>query len=199
MKMGCLFNGFFWGVLLIIIGVVILLNMVFKIDIPVFKLVVALVLIYWGIHLLTGITIGRRDPGPRTVSFGERTIVGRDEGDGYNIIFGQGTIRLDSVAIRDRTVQAEVNTVFGSSIVWIDPARPIKIKANSAFGEIRFPDSSSAVFGDHVYRSDSLDESKPHLLVKMSNVFGSTRVVNRAPAPDSAKGCGTETQKEKTP
>jgi hypothetical protein len=56
------------------------------------------------------------------------------------------------------------------------------VEVSSAFAEARRPDGSDLGFGDHVYRSKNLDESKPHLLVKADVVFGKIEIVN-APVP----------------
>ena len=45
MKMGFLFSGVFWGGVLVLLGISIIIKVVFHIDIPVFRVVVALVLI----------------------------------------------------------------------------------------------------------------------------------------------------------
>ncbi len=54
MKMGFLASGVFWGSVIILFGISIILNSVFGISIPVFKIVLALILIYFGISILAG-------------------------------------------------------------------------------------------------------------------------------------------------
>ncbi len=48
--MGFLFSDIFWGIVLILTGVSIILQLVFKINIPVFPIVIAFLLIYAGIR-----------------------------------------------------------------------------------------------------------------------------------------------------
>lgn len=44
----------FWGALVIIAGILIILGGVFKINIPIFRTLFALFLIYIGVHMLMG-------------------------------------------------------------------------------------------------------------------------------------------------
>jgi hypothetical protein len=51
-KRGILMSGVFWGSVLILLGLSVIIEHVFHINIPVFKMVFACLLIYLGIRLL---------------------------------------------------------------------------------------------------------------------------------------------------
>mgnify|MGYP003990967287 FL=1 len=49
-----LFSGLFWGVMLVLFGASMILRAVFNLDIPIFRIIFALVIIYFGVKLLLG-------------------------------------------------------------------------------------------------------------------------------------------------
>ena len=71
MKMEFLASGVFWGSVIILFGVSIILNAVFGISIPVFRVVLALILIYFGIKILAG---GAFHNDKKDAIFDEKTI-----------------------------------------------------------------------------------------------------------------------------
>ncbi len=50
-------SAMFWGLLLIAFGITLILETILKIDIPFFKILFALALIYWGLSILLGTSI----------------------------------------------------------------------------------------------------------------------------------------------
>ena len=52
--MGFVFSEVFWGIFLIIIGLIIVVKVVFGINIPLMRIILALLLIYIGVSYLTG-------------------------------------------------------------------------------------------------------------------------------------------------
>ena len=52
--MGFLSSGIFWGTIVVIFGISMLLKAVFHIDLPVFRILLGLIVIYFGLRLITG-------------------------------------------------------------------------------------------------------------------------------------------------
>jgi hypothetical protein len=170
-----IFSGIFWSGVLILLGICIILNIIFKTHIPFVRIFFALLLVYIGVSLLFGRSWHRHRW--HTMREPERiTITGPSEK--HDIIFGEGEIDLTGVRLGDRTIRAEVDVVFGSGVIRLNPAIPVRVDVGSAFAEARRPDGADMGFGDHVYRSPNLDESKPHLLVKADVVFGKLEITN---------------------
>ncbi|MEO0082914.1 MAG: hypothetical protein ABIK33_00810 [candidate division WOR-3 bacterium] len=176
MKMGCLFSGIFWGIIIIIIGIVIIINVIFGTRIPIIPLIIGLLLIYLGIKVITGITWRKT---PHTVVFEEKKIDITSPIDKYATVFGKSVIDLTNIEIKEGTPKVEINVVFGSSIIKIDPTKPIKIKTNAAFANARLPDESMVAFGEAVYLTDILKQTNTqnYLLVNLNVVFGNAEVV----------------------
>ncbi|MBS4016031.1 MAG: hypothetical protein KGZ86_06325 [Candidatus Latescibacteria bacterium] len=176
--MSCLSSGIFWGVLIVVIGILVLIRVIFGVQIPILSLIIGLLLIYFGVRIITGMSCCRR---PRTVVFEEKHIRGTAAQEKYDVVFGKSTIDLTSIELKPGMNKVEINTIFGNSIIKIDPAMPVKIRASAVFGSARLPDGSTTAFGDYTYQTDTLkhNESKDYLLIKLDVVFGSAEIVTR--------------------
>jgi hypothetical protein len=173
--MGCLSSGIFWGVLIIVVGILVLIRVIFGVHIPIFSLIIGLLLIYFGVRVITGMSCSRRT---KTVVFEDKKIEAVSGGK-YDVVFGRNTVDLTGIELKQGATRVEVNTVFGSSIVKIDPAMPVKIRASAAFGSAKTPDQGIAGFGEHTFKSDTFKqaEAQNYLLVILNVVFGSSEVV----------------------
>ncbi len=184
--MGFLFSGLFWGIILIFLGVTVIINLIFHVHIPLFRIIFALLLIYLGFRVMLGGNWGGhshcRSAG-NAIMFSDATIAS-DSGDGeYSIIFGKGVVEAGSIFGADtRRRSLRINTVFGSTLVRIPRNIPIAIRASSAFGGITLPDGSTTAFGETIYRNGACrataDESAI-CTVNVSAVFGACRIEER--------------------
>jgi len=177
MKMGFIFSGIFWGVIIVLIGLSILLNVVFGIRVPFFRIAFALFLIWLGITLLTGRTYWSREK--NKAIFEEKRIDSITPQSKYDIIFAKGIVDLSKVTLEDKVLKVEVNTVFGSGIIEINPNLPTKIVVNSVFAGASMPDGNSIAFGQYTYKSDSLKEDTSYLLVRAHVVFGGLEIIKK--------------------
>lgn len=177
--MGCLlFSGFFWGTFLILLGIVIILKVLFHIDIPLFRIFFAVLLIYFGIRLLLG---GGWCRPWHAVPFPETTVSAAGAGGNeYHVLFGRGVIDLTGVPVDQGTVRKKIDTVFGSSVVKIDPSMPVLITVHSAFAGARMPDGNVISFGQYTYRSPAYKDGANALIADASVVFGELSIVAAA-------------------
>jgi predicted membrane protein len=166
-------GSIFWGVLLVLLGISVLLNTAFGIHIPFFSLLIAFIFIYFGVRMLLGHRHGwwhdRRQIGDQSVDWVR-------PGDEHNVVFGRGDFDLTHVVLQDKVLYVEINTVFGASVIEVDSRMPVKVVASSAFGAVHLPDGNATTFGEYSWRSPALDESKPYLAVQVSSVFAGVRV-----------------------
>lgn len=175
MKMGA---GLFWGLILILIGIGIVIRVVFNIDFPVIKFLVAFFFIFIGIKILVGnFDFRRGNMNENTTIFGESKVVGI-EGDHkeYNVIFGSSVIDLRDIDLSEGSKEIEINTVFGGTVLKIDDKTPVKIKAEAVFGNAELPNGNTATFGTNRYESESFSKDSSYLYVKVDVVFGSLKV-----------------------
>jgi len=181
--MGFLFSGLFWGVVIILLGITVILKAVFHVDIPLFRIIFALCIIYFGLRVLVGGFHGGKER--QTVVFGESRLSLTDDSE-YNVVFGKGSLDLSGVEPGDRSDAIEFTTVFGKGTLIVNPNVPMRIKVSSAFGGVRMPDGTNIAFGDYTYRSKAYKEGSPFLNIKAAVVFGNLAVK----ASDSAVGPG---------
>ena len=130
MKMVSLIDGVFWGVLLIVVGVWFLVRRYIPFNIPLFRVVIAVILVYIGIRVLVNGPVIHHDR--NTMVFSESSLQwspahGRD----YNVLFSSGTVDLTGVELAGRTVRTEVNVVFGSGTLRLDPAMSVRVNMSS--------------------------------------------------------------------
>ena len=172
----------FFGLLVVLIGISIILEAVFQIHLPFIRLALGFFFIYLGIRFLSG---GRWRDGEMRVSGVLRddtyTPTGGDHVK-HDVIFGRSVVDLTRLARDGGEVRAEVNTIFGATVVKIDPAVPLEIEVSSAFGDARLPDQSVTAIGTMRYRPPG-QKDPPRLKIRLNVVFGSSQVVEVSSAP----------------
>ncbi len=174
--MNFMFSGLFWGLMLILIGLSVILKSVFHINLPIVRIIFALILIYWGVTLLSNKKSKDND---ETIMFKDSSILIEEAESEKTIIFGSGKINLSDIILTDENYHLKVNVIFGSGVVYVPKDFPAIIKVSAVFGEGRLPDGSTEVFGDSVYKSPDYDRSIPHLILDLDVVFGSGVVIVR--------------------
>lgn len=179
-----MFSGYFWSGVLVLLGLGIILNVFLKTKIPFVRIFFALLLIYIGVSLF--FARSWRGHEWRHHRFPERIRV-TDGSQQHDVVFGEGEVDLTGLKLEDKVIREEIDVAFGSCRIRLDPAMPVRVEVSSAFGGVRLPSGNEVGFGDHVYRSPGLDETRPYLLVKVDLAFGSVEVFNdpRAAPQDS--------------
>jgi predicted membrane protein len=180
MRMGFLFSEAFWGVFIIIIGVSIVLKSVFGINLPIVKTAFAILLIYLGISMLAG---GNKwcYKSDHNICFGNSRIKVDSLHKEYNIIFGGGVIDLTDFPLEEGRNRIEINTIFGSGVIKINPEIPVAVRGDAVFASARFPDGHNSSFGGFNYRSPQFKEGGKYLEIEADVIFGSLEIVNGRP------------------
>lgn len=177
MKMGA---GLFWGALLLILGIVLIIKVVFNIDFPIFKVLVGVFFIFLGIKVLFGrVLIPEGKIGPEETIFNERVYENPERGKEYSVIFGKGVYDFTNVDLSEGNFDAKVNTVFGGSVIRIREDMPVRIDADAVFAGAELPGGNTAVFGTTSYTSDSYSSDSASLHIRVGVVFGGVQVVRR--------------------
>lgn len=174
--MGFLFSGLFWGLVIVLAGLAIILNVVFNVRIPFFRILAGLVLIYIGLSLVIGMRVRVRTE--KTTVFDDRTMEVTKAGE-YNVIFSRGVIDLTGIALKPGRNKVHASVVFGSGTLVVDPAVPTKLHVSAAFAGARMPDGNTISFGDYNWKSDSLSDTIPYLDIEATAVFGGLDIRNK--------------------
>lgn len=173
MRGGFAFGDTFWGVFLIVIGILALLRTALNIHFPLFRTVLGLFLIYLGISILTGGFAIPRDK--NTVLFENRDIRVDTSGD-YNVIFGRSTVDLTGLS-PENSPRVEVDSIFADTVVRIKRDSPVRVEMSSAFASGSLPDGTVSPFGERVYSTPSVKQGDNYISVKANTVFGALNVV----------------------
>jgi len=172
--------GVFWGVLLILVGLALIIRFVFNVDFPLFKVLFALFFIYIGLRILFGgFGLFKFETGPDDVLFGEREFYQPEPNKEYNVIFGKGNFDFTDIDLSQGNVNVKIGTVFGASEIRIDSEMPVRIVADAVFAGAELPDGNTAVFGSSSYESLSFNPDTNHLKIKLDVVFGAAEVKRR--------------------
>jgi predicted membrane protein len=162
------------GIIFIIIGISFIAKVFFKVDFPVFKILLALFFIYLGFRILFG-SFGavKINHGSNNAVFSESTIRGEiQDGGEYNAIFGKVTVDLREIELKEGITKIHVNAVFGGAEILMDKNTPIKIKSDVVFGGINLPDGKSGGFGTSGYISPGAEDSTNVIHLEANAVFG---------------------------
>jgi len=167
----------FWGALLIFIGVALVIKVIFNIDFPVFKILVAGFFIFVGIWILFG-SFGRFQikSGPNDVLFAERHYHAPFDQPEYNVVFGKGVFDFTGVDLSQGPKNVKIGTVFGGSVIRISRDMPVEITADAVFAGAELPGGNTAVFGSASYVTDSFNVDSAHLKIKLDVIFGGAEV-----------------------
>lgn len=180
--MNCgLFSGVFWGFLLIIWGILVVLKNLLHLQIPVFKLIMGVFLVYLGISMLVG---GFKKSTGKDIIFSSSEVTAESDVNEHNVIFGSGVIDFSNLELSDTVREYEINVIFSSAELIINPAVPVFIKTSAVFASSKLPDGKSVYFGKGEYNSVQDSAIKP-IMIDANVVFGSLDVVNRRIVGDS--------------
>ena len=172
-----LFSGLFWGVMLVLFGASMILRAVFNLDIPIFRIIFALVIIYFGVKLLLGRQSFKSDE--NFSMFRSSDITMNESGGEYNVVFGQSNIDLSNIDISENSKKVNVDVVFGSGNLLIDPQIPMKLKISTVFADCKLPHRDINFFGDSGCETPAFVEGENYLLLNVDVVFGSVVIVEK--------------------
>ncbi|MCB9025889.1 MAG: hypothetical protein H6625_06200 [Bdellovibrionaceae bacterium] len=186
----------FWGAIFTAIGISMIINHVFKIDLPIFQICIGVFLIYLGVKWIFGSF--DMDIKPRITNsaaiFGKGDFsfpTGEQEKDKnkakYEVVFGSGTIDLRGIDLSKEDVNIKIETVFGESILLIDKNTPFTIKSETVFGQTSLPMENKSFMGTQSYRSENFNDSTNHLIIKANVVFGSLKIMDSLPDKSTAE------------
>jgi predicted membrane protein len=175
--MGFLFSGMFWGIVLVIFGASVIVNVLFHVHIPVMRIIFGLIIIYVGVQVITG---HRWNPcKSRNACFSSEARFDGSLGNDYSVVFGKNTIDLTTLPVDAKNKTFKVSTVFGASVVIIPSDIPAIIKASSAFSGMNFPNGTTLSFGEYVYKNKAYADQPDAIKVQIDLVFGGCTVIEK--------------------
>jgi predicted membrane protein len=176
-SMNFISSGTFWGVLIILFGLSILLREVFHIHIPFMKIIFGLFLIYLGVRVIAG--GAWKSKASNTSVFTESDMHYDPSHDEYDIVFGSGTIDLFKMETPTQKRKIEVSVVFGNGTVIVNDSIPMKIEMNSVFGASVLEDKRVNALGTSYNTTSAYKEGQPYVLLETNVVFGKLTIQSK--------------------
>jgi len=174
----CFFtSGVFWGSLLILWGVSMILNAVFHINIPFFRIAFALIVIWFGVRLLMG---GRCWQNEHSAVFTGAEVKADKARKEYSAVFGNIAVDLSGIKLDSEVTKTEINAVFGSAQVKIGSKYPVVVRASSVFGSVRLPNGNAMSFGGGKWANRAPKAGEKVLEIEVNAVFGQVEVTGSA-------------------
>ena len=93
----------------------------------------------------------------------------------YNSLFSNHTLDLRKIDLSKIDQNVEVNAVFGSQEIIIDPKVKVKILVNSAFANVELPDGKKVRMGTYIYSNNGSSDGN-EFLIKANALFGTLSV-----------------------
>lgn len=171
------FRRYFWGILLVVVGGIWLLENIFDFDFPLFRVLFSLALIAVGILLIKGIHIRSQVTSSRTM-FGEADYKMQAGDHEHTVMFGQVKVDLSSIPVIDgQTIY--LRCIFGEMKVLLPQGLNYEIRGEFAFSSATMPDGSTQNFGQKTYQGGVGEPEKPTLKIHAVCTFGSMVFLNR--------------------
>lgn len=178
-------NSMVWGTVIIVIGLSVLLGAVFGINIPVFKILLGLLLVYMGIKVIFGsfsfnLEMDKRSTDHEAVmSKSQFQYPNSKNSKEYVTVFGNSSLDLTSITDPAPTETLDLVTVFGESVVYVKKGQALRIESNTVLGKAELPGKNISAFGKFEYQTPNLAVTDPALNLKVVAVFGSVRIVEK--------------------
>jgi predicted membrane protein len=164
--------------LVLLLGLLLLANNFLGLQISFFKAMLGLGLVLLGVAAVRGRLVpmftGSIQRG-NNVLFGSGRVEVADEPnkERFSTIFGEQRISFEKLSAGGKEVV--IDTVFGETKVYVPRNLPIRVQANSVFGEAKMPDGAEVNFGERNFEAlQGLSSAALH--IKASVVFGSIKV-----------------------
>ncbi|HOX40921.1 MAG TPA: hypothetical protein PK263_01880 [bacterium] len=174
-----------WKILLVAIFLLLLILLVLNvllgagIPIEVFVLPLIAIIILLGLLILQGPAYPEKVKG--IIYFDGKEEKKDPHHEDFGVVFSRGTLNTATEELPEKgEKKIHVNAVFGSAVVRVDNRKPIRVRGQSIFGSVRFPDGSLLMIGKREYQTKSYDPAKPHIFLNVNAIFGSAEITEGA-------------------
>jgi len=160
------FNSMFWGIAIILAGVLLIIDYYADLNISIIRLLISAAFIYFGIVILFRKQLFNSKG---NIFFSDASYKIEKPEKEYSVVFSSG--KIDLTGVSDDAKSIKLNVAFGEGVILLNPDKPVKIRLTSAFGEGVLPDGSTVNFGTTHYKSKN-EQNKEYLVIDASVAFG---------------------------
>lgn len=167
-------SGIFWGFVVILFGIGILLKSVFHINIPFFKIFVGIVVILLGISIIfDAVKFKKIEAVFGDYNFNSGTIQKE-----YNIVFSKEAMDVSNFDFSNYNGEfIKINSVFSSSEIYLSRDFQYEIRAESAFGTVRLPNGENVSFGNIARLENAENSELKRINLHVSSVFSEVKIL----------------------
>lgn len=168
-------SGIFWGFIVILFGVGILLKSVFHVNIPFFKILIGIIVILFGVSIIfNAINSTRRNNTVfREYNFNFWTIEKE-----YNIVFSKSVFDFTNFNFSNYNGEfIKINSAFSKSEIYLSRNFEYEIRADSVFGVVSLPNGESVSFGNIARLENAENSGLKRINLHVSSVFGETKIL----------------------
>lgn len=159
---GLFFGSLFWGILISLLGLSIILKHAFNIDLHLLRLFFGIVIILLGLKII----VGQTSKHPVKLKVNGYHNYSQE----YNVVFSSRTIDLTNLPDK-ADFPGEITVVFGNANVIIPDSINLEVSSTTVFGTTILPDRSYAGFGEDRYVINNNPDAPVHRL-ETNTVFG---------------------------
>ncbi len=166
------YTSFFFGFLLIIIAFAFIVRIIFKIKIPVFKLILALIFLIVGFKL-----ISYSIPALRTDNFAifdKKNFKDYKYKNLYITTFSQTKLNLRNVSFQNDISEITIINFGSDFTLYYDNNYPTKLKITNVLSHTETPKEDLNTFGKITIYTSTYDRMQKHLSIKVITIFGNT-------------------------
>lgn len=174
----------FWGILLLVVGLLIIIQHVFNINLPIIKILVGVFLIYLGLKMIFG------SFGVKISGFGDARITTDTEvvfsesefkinktetgelNTKFTTAFGNSKLDLINIDPKELKQPIQITNAFGRTTIKTNPEHAILAKISVGFGSVKIRGQKLGALGDIEYKSDNFAENPNVLRLEIENAFG---------------------------
>ena len=166
-------SGIFWGFIIILFGIGILLKSVFHINIPFFKILVGIIVILFGISIIFNAINSRKNS-----VFGDYNFKSGLIEKEYNIVFSKASMDVANFDFSNYNGEfIKINSVFSSAEIYLSRNFEYEIRADSVFGVVRLPNGESVSFGNIARLENAENSELKRINLHVSSVFGEAKIL----------------------
>lgn len=178
----------FWGIMFLAIGIVVIIQTIFKIDLPVLKILFGVFLIYMGLKVIFG-SFGLSVKGFQVeqISTETQSVFSNSEfksrqADGsinkkFSTAFGNSVLDLSDLSEEELSKEIQISNGFGKTLVKTNPAIAIKAQVAAGFASVKIRDQKVGVVGETDIQTPGWSADKPHYKLKIETGFGEVTVL----------------------
>jgi predicted membrane protein len=173
----------FWGFLFLSIGILLILQNVFGINLPILRILFGLFLIYLGIKVIAG------SFGHRMIGFKLEKIASEnqaifmesnfklnsdfDKKHEFTTAFGSSSLDLSDLPESQLDKTIKIENAFGKTKIKTNPQHAIKAKVSIGFGSVKIRGQKLGSLGEIDFKSENFNKDTANvLMLDIDNAFG---------------------------